>query len=125
MLTRKYSDGNAIGYTYDDDGRTATMTADGTTTYTSDAAGHLTRTALPNTETEERTYDRAGRVTAVTATKAGTAVTKTALTLSAAGLPTRVDVTRAAVGTGGYDQTYASSGFLRCPGHGRDQCRKE
>lgn len=32
MLTRKYSDGNAIGYTYDDDGRTATMTADGTTT---------------------------------------------------------------------------------------------
>ncbi|WP_239142154.1 hypothetical protein [Streptomyces sp. SID8016] len=50
------------------------MTADGTTTYTSDAAGHLTRTALPNTETEERTYDRAGRVTAVTATKAGTTV---------------------------------------------------
>nr|WP_030119796.1 hypothetical protein [Streptomyces californicus] len=109
------------------------MTADGTTTYTSDAAGHLTRTALPNTETEERTYDRAGRVTAVTATKAGTAVTKTcirdstktALTLSAAGLPTRVEVTRAAVGTGGYEKTYVSSGFLRCPGHGRDQCRKE
>ncbi|WP_405388003.1 DUF6531 domain-containing protein [Streptomyces sp. NBC_01102] len=113
MLTRKYSDGNTIGYTYDNDGRTATMTADGaTTTYTSDAAGNLTRTALPNTETEERTYDRAGRVTAVTSAKAGTTVTKTALTLSAAGLPTRVDVTRAGVGTGGYDQTYDTAGRL-------------
>nr|WP_243460381.1 RHS repeat-associated core domain-containing protein [Streptomyces sp. M54] len=113
MLTRKYADGNTIGYTYDNDGRTTTMTADGTTTaYTSDPAGNLTKTALPNTETEERTYDRAGRVTAVTATKAGTTVTKTALTLSAAGLPTRVDVTRAGVGTGGYDQTYDTAGRL-------------
>lgn len=113
MLTRKYSDGNTIAYTYDNDGRTATMTADGTTTtYTSDATGNLTRTALPNTETEERTYDRAGRVTAVTAAKAGTTVTKTALTLSTAGLPTRVDVTRAGVGTGGYDQTYDTAGRL-------------
>ncbi|WP_327370360.1 DUF6531 domain-containing protein [Streptomyces sp. NBC_01217] len=113
MLTRKYSDGNTIGYTYDNDGRTATMTADGaTTTYTSDPAGNLITTALPNTETEERTYDRAGRVTAVTSAKAGTTVTKTALTLSAAGLPTRVDVTRAGVGTGGYDQTYDTAGRL-------------
>ncbi|MFD7819673.1 putative adhesin [Streptomyces sp. NPDC059698] len=113
ILTRKYADGNTIGYTYDNDGRTATMTADGTTTtYTSDPAGNLTKTALPNTETEERTYDRAGRVTAVTSTKAGTTVTKTALALSAAGLPTRVDVTRAGVGTGGYDQTYDTAGRL-------------
>nr|WP_237304936.1 hypothetical protein [Streptomyces qaidamensis] len=34
------------------------MTADGVTTnYTWDAAGHLTKPALPNTETEDRTYD--------------------------------------------------------------------
>ncbi|MEV4920930.1 DUF6531 domain-containing protein [Streptomyces tirandamycinicus] len=113
MLTRKYSDGNSIGYTYDSDGRAATMTADGkTTTYTFDPAGNLTRSALPNTETEDRAYDRAGRLTAVTSAKAGTAVTKTALTLSAAGLPTRVDVTRAGVGTGGYDQTYDTAGRL-------------
>ncbi|MFB7272679.1 DUF6531 domain-containing protein [Streptomyces sp. NPDC056244] len=113
MLTRKYSDGNTLTYTYDNDGRTSTMVADSkTTTYTWDAAGNLTKSALPNTETEDRTYDRAGRLTAVTSTKAGATVTKTALALSAAGLPTRVDVTRAGVGTGGYDQTYDAAGRL-------------
>ncbi|MFI0243082.1 DUF6531 domain-containing protein [Streptomyces sp. NPDC016845] len=113
LLTRKYSDGNTIGYTYDNDGRTATMTADAkTTSYTWDPADHLTKSALPNTETEDRTYDRAGRLTAVTSAKAGTTVTKTALTLSAAGLPTRVDTTRAGVGTGGYDLTYDTTGRL-------------
>ncbi len=113
MLTRKYSDGNTITYTYDADGRTATMAADGKATrYTWDPTGNLVTSALPNTETEDRTYDRAGRVTAVTATKAGATVTKTAMTLSAAGLPSRVDVTRAGVGTGGYDLTYDAAGRL-------------
>ncbi|MFF9623794.1 DUF6531 domain-containing protein [Streptomyces griseosporeus] len=113
MLTRKYSDGNTITYTYDADGRTATMAADGrTTTYTWDPAGNLTSSALPTSETEDRAYDRAGRLTAVTSAKAGATVTKTALTLSAAGLPSRVDVTRAGVGTGGYDLTYDAAGRL-------------
>ncbi|MFD5257292.1 DUF6531 domain-containing protein [Streptomyces bobili] len=113
ILTRKYADGNTITYTYDNDGRTATMLADGkTTTYTWDPADSLTRSALPNTETEDRAYDRAGRLTAVTSAKAGTTVTKTALTLSPAGLPTHVDVTRASVGTGGYDLTYDTAGRL-------------
>jgi RHS repeat-associated protein len=113
MLTRKYSDGNTITYTYDADGRTATMAADGkTTTYTWDPAGNLVTSALPDTETENRTYDRAGRITAVTATKADTTVTGTALTLSSAGLPLRVDVTRAGVGTGGYDLSYDEAGRL-------------
>ncbi|MFC8437328.1 RHS repeat-associated core domain-containing protein [Streptomyces griseoincarnatus] len=113
MLTRKYSDGNTITYTYDNDGRTATMLADGrTTSYTWDPAGNLTRSALPNTETEDRTYDRAGRLTAVTSSKAGTTVTKTAHTLSPAGLPTHVDITRAGVGTTGYDLTYDTAGRL-------------
>lgn len=113
MLTRKYSDGNTIGYAYDNDGRTSSMTADGvTTSYAWDAAGNLTRSTLPNTETEDRTYDRAGRLTAVTSAKSGTTVTKTAQTLSAAGLPTHVDVTRAGVGTGGWDLTYDTSGRL-------------
>ncbi|MGW3953092.1 DUF6531 domain-containing protein [Streptomyces sp. NPDC004752] len=112
MLTRTYNSGS-IAYAYDDDGRTSTMTADGeTTTYTWDPAANLTRSALPNTETEERAYDRAGRLTAVTSAKAGTTVTRTALTLSAAGLPTRADVTRAGVGTGGYDLTYDTAGRL-------------
>ncbi|MCL7381280.1 DUF6531 domain-containing protein [Streptomyces sp. 35G-GA-8] len=113
MLTRKYSDGNTLTYTYDNDGRTSTMAADSkTTTYTWDAVGNLTKSALPNTETEDRTYDRAGRLTAVASAKAGATVTKTALTLSAAGLPSHVDVTRAGVGTGGYDQTYDAAGRL-------------
>ncbi len=113
MLTRKYSDGNTITYTYDNDGRTATMLADGkTTTYAWDPAGNLTRSALPNTETEDRAYDRAGRLTAVTSAKAGTTVTKTAHTLSPAGLPTHVDITRAGVGTTGYDLTYDTAGRL-------------
>ncbi len=113
ILTRKYSDGNTIAYTYDPDGRTATMKADGTTTtYSWDQAGRLTGSALPNTETENRTYDRAGRLTAVTTIKAGTTITRTAQTLSAAGLPTRTDVTRAGVGTGGWDLTYDVAGRL-------------
>ncbi|WP_229858654.1 DUF6531 domain-containing protein [Streptomyces poonensis] len=113
MLTRKYSDGNTISYTYDNDGRTSTMTADGkTTTYTWDAGSNLIKSALPNTETEERAHDRAGRLTSVTSSKSGTTVTNTALTLSAAGLPTRVDVTRAGVGTDGYDLTYDTAGRL-------------
>ncbi|WP_405623976.1 DUF6531 domain-containing protein [Streptomyces sp. NBC_00076] len=113
MLTRKYPDGNTIAYAYDNDGRTSTMTADGaTTTYTWDAAGNLTKSALPNTETEDRAYDRAGQLTAVTSAKAGATVTKTALTLSAAGLPTHVDVTRASVGTGGHDLAYDTAGRL-------------
>ncbi|PWG15419.1 hypothetical protein DF268_01010 [Streptomyces sp. V2] len=113
LLTRKYADGSTIGYAYDNDGRTSSMTADGaTTTYTWDAADHLTRSTLPNTETEDRAYDRAGRLTAVTSAKSGTTVTKTALTLSAAGLPTRVDTTRANVAAGGYDLTYDAAGRL-------------
>lgn len=113
MLTRKYSDGNTITYTYDNDGRTATMLADGKTTrYTWNPAGNLTKSALPNTETEDRAYDRAGRLTAVTSAKAGTTVTKTAHTLSPAGLPTHVDITRANVGTTGYELTYDTAGRL-------------
>ncbi|MEU2898615.1 DUF6531 domain-containing protein [Streptomyces sp. NPDC001273] len=113
MLTRKYSDGNTITYTYDNDGRTATMLADGKTTrYTWNPAGNLTKSALPNTETEDRAYDRAGRLTAVTSAKAGTTVTKTAHTLSPAGLPTHVEITRANVGTTGYELTYDTAGRL-------------
>src|SRR5690606_42042574 len=71
-----------------------------------------TRRSSDLTETEDRTYDRAGRLTAVTSSKAGTTVTKTAHTLSPAGLPTHVDITRADVGTTGYDLTYDTAGRL-------------
>ncbi|XVV32972.1 hypothetical protein ACQPXT_01190 (plasmid) [Streptomyces sp. CA-100214] len=72
MLTRQYGDGTKITYTYDNDGRTATMAADSTTTkYAYDAEANLTRTTLPNTLVEDRTYDTAARLTSVNATKAG------------------------------------------------------
>ncbi|MEU6057824.1 DUF6531 domain-containing protein [Streptomyces sp. NPDC047097] len=113
MLTRTYADGTTTAYSYDDDGRTTAMKVDGVSTaYTWDAADRLTRSALPNTETEDRGYDRAGRLTSVASAKAGTTVTRTALVLSKAGLPTRVDVTRAGVGTGGYDLGYDEAGRL-------------
>ncbi|MEU3290638.1 hypothetical protein [Streptomyces longwoodensis] len=113
MLTPKYSDANTISYAYDADGRTSPMTADSATTaYTWDAANHLTRSTLPNTEVEDRSYDRVGGLIAVTPSKADTTVAGTALTLSAAGLPTHVNVTRAGVGTGGYDLTYDTAGRL-------------
>ncbi|MEU4985918.1 DUF6531 domain-containing protein [Streptomyces sp. NPDC021969] len=113
ILTRQYGDGNTITYTYDADGRTTTMAADSTTTkYTYDAEANLTRTTLPNTLTEDRTYDAAARLTAVNATKAGAVLTKTALTLSPAGQPTRIDTTRAGVPTGGYNLTYDKAGRI-------------
>lgn len=111
MLTRKYSDGSTLTYTYNADGRTATMAADGSTTaYAYDASGNLTKTTLPNTQSETRTYDQAGRLASVTAATAGTTLTKTAVTLDATGLPVHTDVTRANVGTGGWDTTYDAAG---------------
>ncbi|WP_193777785.1 polymorphic toxin type 17 domain-containing protein [Streptomyces sp. E5N298] len=113
ILTRKYGDGTTIGYTYDADGRAITMAADSTTTkYTYDAEANLTRTTLPNTLIEDRTYDAAARLTAVNATKAGAVVTKTALSLSSAGQPTRIDTTRAGVPAGGYNLTYDKAGRI-------------
>ncbi|WP_432095280.1 DUF6531 domain-containing protein [Streptomyces sp. bgisy100] len=113
MLTRKYADGNTTTYTYDADGRTATMAADSTTTnYAYDAEANLTRTKLPNSLTEDRAYDAAARLTSVTSTKAGAVVTKTAQTLSPAGQPTRIDTTRAGVAAGGYDLTYDKAGRI-------------
>ncbi|MBO4257498.1 polymorphic toxin type 17 domain-containing protein [Streptomyces griseorubiginosus] len=112
MLSRTLGDGNTIGYTYDDDGRTKTMTADSkTTSYAYDAAGNLTTTTLPNTETETRQYTL-GRLTGVTSAKAGTTVTSTSLTLSPGGLPIHVNVSRTGVGSGGWDLTYDSHGRL-------------
>ncbi|MER5549754.1 DUF6531 domain-containing protein [Streptomyces sp. NPDC002589] len=113
ILTRKYPDGTSIGYAYDYDGQVLSTTADSTTTkYAYDADGNLTGTTLPNTLVESRAYDAADRLASVTSAKAGAVVTKTALTLSTAGQPTRVDTTRAGVTAGGYDITYDKAGRI-------------
>ncbi|MGW7821813.1 polymorphic toxin type 17 domain-containing protein [Streptomyces puniciscabiei] len=113
ILTRKYPDGSTIGYAYDNDGHVSSMTADSTTTkYAYDADGNLTGTTLPNTLVENRAYDTADRLTSVTSTKSGSELTKTALTLSAAGQPTHIDTTRAGVTAGGYALTYDKAGRI-------------
>lgn len=113
MLSRTLGDGNTIGYTYDDDGRTKTMTADSkTTSYAYDPAGNLTTTTLPNTETETRAYDYGGHLTGVTSAKAGATVTSISFSLTPGGLPNHEYVTRAGVGSGGWDLTYDEAGRL-------------
>ncbi|MEU9380862.1 DUF6531 domain-containing protein [Streptomyces sp. NPDC048279] len=114
MLSRTLGDGNTIGYTYDDDGRTKTMTADSkTTSYAYNAAGDLTTTTLPNTETETRQYDTHGHLTGVISAKAdGTTVTSTSLSLTPGGLPNHEYVTRAGIGSGSWDLTYDGHGRL-------------
>ncbi|GAA4691805.1 hypothetical protein GCM10023324_53400 [Streptomyces youssoufiensis] len=113
MLTRRYADSNVITYTHDADGRTTSMEVGGATTaYAYDANGDLVRSTLPGGVTEERAYDTARRLTSVTSAKAGKTVTATTVKRDAAGLPVRTDVTRAGVGTGGWDLTYDAAGRL-------------
>lgn len=93
VLTRTPLGGSAVSYTYDDDGRMATMTAGGqTTSYAYDAAGNLLVATLPagNGYVETRTYDRAGRRTEVKNTKGATTLSKATYTLDPVGNPTTI-----------------------------------
>ncbi|MGW3649290.1 RHS repeat-associated core domain-containing protein [Streptomyces sp. NPDC000878] len=69
VSTRTYPDNYAISYAYDADGRITSQTTSGkTTTYGWDVAGNLLSTQFPTTTalTENRTYDRAGRLASIT-----------------------------------------------------------
>jgi RHS repeat-associated protein len=107
---RTYPDGEHTGYTYDDDGRTATQTADGAAVgYGYDAAGDLTTTTLPaaNGFTESRGYDDAGRLTSVKSSKGGSTLSSFQAVLDKDGRPVELDSVRGGAAqapqTFGYD----------------------
>ncbi len=89
---RTYPDGTEIFYVYDADDRLVSVTTGGaTTTYAYDAAGNLTQTTLPtsNGHVESRSYDNAGRLDDVEATKGASTLFRASYTLDPVGNPTR------------------------------------
>jgi RHS Repeat len=74
-----------------------------TTSFGYDAAGNLTSLTLPsgNGYVENRSFDRAGRLTTVDNVKSGTSLSKFSWTLDPVGNPTKVDTLRG--GTDSYD----------------------
>ncbi|MEV5605715.1 FG-GAP-like repeat-containing protein [Streptomyces sp. NPDC052299] len=81
-------------YSYDNDGRRISETANNTTiSYAYDQAGNLTTTTLPagNGHTESRSYDNAGQLTAVKSTKGNTTLTNWQQILNPVGQPLRID----------------------------------
>ncbi|MCC3766281.1 RHS repeat-associated core domain-containing protein [Streptomyces sp. UNOC14_S4] len=107
--------GTRVTYKYDADGRqTAQANPGGTTNYDYDAAGNLTSTTLPtgNGHVEKRSYDAAGRLTAIGSTKAGATLANWQLALNATGQPTRIDATRAGQADTSQYYTYDPAGRL-------------
>jgi RHS repeat-associated protein len=105
ITRRTYPDSTVVDYSYDDDSRLATVVSSGqTTTYTYDAAGNVGQTALPsgNGYVEERTYDRAGRLTRKKSSKAGSTLADFTYTLDAVGNPTQIVRGGAMAGTTTY-----------------------
>ncbi len=95
---RTYPDATAVAESFDDDGRLVSLTSAGqTTSFGYDAAANVTTTTLPagNGYVATRTFDRAGRLTAVDNAKAGVSLSKFAWTLDPAGNPTLAQTTRA------------------------------
>lgn len=93
ITQRTYPGPTVIDYGYDDDSRVASVTNGGaTTTYAYDATGNRVQTTLPtgNGYVEERTYDRASRLTRVKATKGASTLADFTYTLDPVGNPTEV-----------------------------------
>ena len=88
-----YPDSTVVTATYDNDERLATVASGGlTTTYGYDVTGNQTTTTLPsaNGYVETRTYDRDGRLTAVTNKKGATTLSGFTATLDLVGNPLTV-----------------------------------
>jgi YD repeat-containing protein len=105
ITRRTYPDGTVVDSTYDDDSRLAAVASAGqTTSYAYDPDGNLTQTTLPSTNgyVEERTYDRAGRLTRVKNATGPTVLADFTVTLDPAGNPTQVVRTANLPGTTAY-----------------------
>ncbi|WP_453087020.1 FG-GAP-like repeat-containing protein [Streptomyces roseus] len=90
--------GAKVSYSYDADGRrTSQAGSAGTISYGYDPDGRLTSTTLPtaNGHVENRAYDNAGRLTAITNSKGTVVLAGWQLTLDDTGRATRVAATRA------------------------------
>lgn len=106
ITRRTYPNATVVDYVYDDDARMATVSSSGaTTSYTYNASGDLAATTLPatNGHVEERTYDRAGRVTRVKSSKSGVTLVDHSYTLDPVGNPTQLTRAGSLAGTTTYD----------------------
>ncbi len=93
ITRRTYPDATIVDYSYDADERMASVASGGnSTSYAYDAAGNLTQTTLPasNGYLEERSYDRAGRLTRVKNVKGASVLSDFTYTLDPVGNPTQV-----------------------------------
>ncbi|GAA2633693.1 hypothetical protein Adu01nite_55690 [Paractinoplanes durhamensis] len=97
IIGRTYPDGTKIGADYDDGDRITSLTATrgGTSAnygFHYDAADNLTGIDYPSATgiTESRSYDRAGRMTRIAATKGDTTLSAFDLTLDKVGNPTKI-----------------------------------
>lgn len=104
---RTYPDAGAPStYTFDDDGRMASVT-DGraqTTTYSYDAAGNLLKMALPlsNGHVEQRSYDRAGQLVSMENAAGSSIRSSFRVDRDSVGNPERVTTIRGAAATDEY-----------------------
>jgi RHS repeat-associated protein len=97
LTGRTYPDGTTASASFDDDARLAAVASGGATaTFGYDDAGNLTTVTLPaaNGHAATRTFDRAGRLTAVENAKAGAILSRFGWTLDAAGNPVKAQTTR-------------------------------
>jgi RHS repeat-associated protein len=106
VTKRTYPDGTVVDYTYDDDGRIASVTSAGNETdYTYDPAGRLATTTLPtgNGHTETRSYDPAGRLTELVNADGSNVLSEALYTYDAAANPMSLE-TLAGATTFDYDE---------------------
>jgi RHS repeat-associated protein len=105
VTARVYPDGTRVEATFDDGDRITSLTAknggtSATYGFSYDVSDNLVRTTFPDSTgvVEDRSYDRAGRLTSVAGKKGDQVLAGYDLTLDAVGNPARVTTTKGAPG---------------------------
>ncbi|WP_246607519.1 DUF6531 domain-containing protein [Paractinoplanes toevensis] len=133
VTTRTYPDGTTIGAEYDEGDRITGLTANrgGTSAnygFSYDVADHLTGIDYPSATgiDESRTFDRAGRMTRIAATKGDTTLSAFDLTLDKVGNPTKIVKTSGEPGqptiTEATAYTYDAANRLTAECYGAQSC---